>query len=116
MKRILIAALTGLALGTPLVAFSAPDETQQMLIQRAQEAKQKLAAAQATSGRARQRLIQEHLNLMQDVLARMRTAKPRDGLTLQQMREWIDEHLRLMELVMGQMMDEHHLMLQGFGK
>ena len=116
MKRILMAALTGLALAMPRVAFTAPDEAQKVLILRAQEAKQKLAAAQAAWGRERQRLIQEHLNLMQDVVMRMRTAKPPDGLTPQQMREWIDEHLKLMDLMTGQMMDEHHLMLQGFGK
>jgi hypothetical protein len=31
------------------------------------------------------------------------------------MREWIDEHLALMQQVMGQMMDEHHMMMQGMG-
>lgn len=116
MKRILIAAAASFALATPCVAFAAPDETQKMLIQRALEAKQKLAAAKTTFGRERERLLWEHFSLMQDVLARMRSTKPRDELTLQETREWIDEHLRLMDLMLGEMMDEHHSMLEGFGK
>lgn len=113
MKRILIVGMAGFAIALPLAAMGAPDDTQKQLIQRAEQAKQKLAAAQAApSGRERERLIMEHLKLMQDVLARMRTAKPREGLTPQQMREWIDEHMTLMDLVTGQMMDEHHMMLQ----
>jgi hypothetical protein len=38
-------------------------------------------------------------------------AKPREGMSPQQMREWIDEHLKLMD----QMMGENHMMMQGGG-
>lgn len=31
------------------------------------------------------------------------------------MREWIDEHLKLMQEMMGQMMGEHRMMMQGMG-
>jgi predicted P-loop ATPase/GTPase len=50
---------------------------------------------------------------MQQMMTQMQAAKPRDGMTPQQMREWIDEHLKLMDQMMSQMMDEHHLMMQG---
>ena len=116
MKRILIAALTGLALAMPLAGLAAPDEVQKQLTQRAQEAKKKLAAAQAATGAERQKMMQEHMKMMQDMMAQMRTAKPGAGMTPQQMREWIDEHLKLMDEMMGQMMAEHHMMMQGMGK
>lgn len=116
MKRILIPLVAGLIAAVPLAAMNAPDDTQQMLFRRALEARQKLVAAQATTGRERQRLIMEHLIAMREVVARMRTASPAEGLTPQQLREWFDQHLKLMDLVAGQMMDEHHLMLQGMSR
>ena len=45
------------------------------------------------------------MKLMQDMMKQMQTAKPREGMTAQQMREWIDEHMKLMDQLMGQMMD-----------
>ena len=60
-------------------------------------------------------MMQEHMKMMQDMMAQMRKAKPRAGMTPEQMREWIDEHLKLMDEMMGQMMDEHHMMMQGMG-
>ena len=113
MKKLFAAMLTGIVFALPLVAFSGPDETQKMLIQRAQEAKKKLAVAQTASGVERQKMMQEHMQMMQEMIAQMRKAKPREGMSPPQMREWIDEHLKLMDQMMGQMMDEHHMMMQG---
>ena len=111
MNKLLIAILAGLAVALPLTAMSAPDEAQKQLIQRTQDAKKKLAAAQAAQGPERQKMMQEHMKMMQDMMAQMQRAKPRDGMSPQQMKEWIDEHLALMQQMMGQMMDEHHLMM-----
>ncbi|MCU0898694.1 MAG: hypothetical protein MUC55_14520 [Burkholderiales bacterium] len=116
MRKSLVAIVTGLALAMPLSGFAAPDETQKQIIQRAQEAKQKLAAAQAATGAQREKMLQEHMKLMEEMMAQMRKAKPGEGMTPQQMREWMDEHMKLMDQMMGQMMDEHHLMMQGTGK
>jgi ABC-type transporter MlaC component len=113
VKTLLIALMAGLVLALPLAGTAGPDETQKLMIQRAQEAKKKLAAAQAATGAERQKLMQEHMKLMQQMMTQMQAAKPRDGMTPQQMREWIDEHLKLMDQMMSQMMDEHHLMMQG---
>jgi len=115
MKTLLAAMIAGLILALSVSGFAAPDETQKALIQKAQEAKKKLAAAQAASGAERQKMMQEHVKMMQDVTAQMRKAKPRAGMTPEQMREWMDEHLKLMDQMMGQMMDEHHMMMQGMG-
>jgi len=113
MKRMLIAVVTGLAIAMPLLGTAAPDEVQKQMVQRAQEAKKKLAAAQAASGVERQKMLQEHMKMMQGMMAQMQKAKPGGGMSPQQMREWIDEHMKLMQEMMGQMMDEHHMMMQG---
>ena len=115
MKRILIAVVAGLAIAMPMLGTAAPDEAQKQMIQRAQEAKKKLAAAQATSGAERQKMMQEHMKMIQGMMTQMQKAKPGGGMSPQQMREWIDEHMKLMQELMGQMMDEHHMMMQGGG-
>ena len=113
MKKLLAAMIAGLIFALPMSGFAAPDETQKALIQKAQDAKKKLAAAQAASGAERQKMMQEHMKMMQEMMAQMRKAKPRAGMTPEQMRAWMDEHLKLMDQMMGQMMDEHHMMMQG---
>ena len=113
MNKVFAAIVAALVLALPLSGVAAPDETQKQLIQRAQEAKKKLAAAQAAQGAERQRMMQEHMKMMQDMMAQMQKAKPRSGMTPEQMREWIDEHLKLMNEMMSQMMGEHHMMMQG---
>ncbi len=115
MKKLLVAILAGTMLALPLAGTAAPDEAQKQLIQRSQEAKKKLAAAQAAAGPERQKMMQEHMKMMQDMMAQMQKAKPREGMSPQQMREWMDEHMKLMNEMMGQMMNEHHMMMQGMG-
>jgi hypothetical protein len=111
MKRLLIAALAGMALALPLSGIGAPDETQKLLVQRAQEAKSKLAAAQAAQGPERQKMMQEHMKMMQDMTAQMQKAKPGAAMKPEQMREWIDEHMKLMQEMMSQMMAGHRMMM-----
>ena len=113
MNRLIVAMLAALTLAVPFSGIAAPDEAQKQIIQRAQEAKKKLAAAQAAQGAERQKMMQEHMKLMQETMAQMQKAKPRGGMTPDQMREWMDEHMKLMQQIMGQMMDEHHMMMQG---
>jgi hypothetical protein len=115
MNKLIVAALAIFALAMPFSGIAAPDETQKQLIQRAQEAKKKLAAAQAAQGPERQKMMQEHMKMMDDMMAQMQKAKPGAGMKPEQMREWIDEHLKLMREMMSQMMGEHHMMMQGMG-
>jgi ABC-type transporter MlaC component len=115
MKRLFTSILAGFVLALPLAGLGAPDEAQKQMIQRAQEAKKKLSAAQAAGGPERQKMMQEHMKMMQEMMAQMQQAKPRAGMSPQQMREWMDEHMKLMQQMMSQMMDEHHMMMQGGG-
>jgi len=38
--------------------------------------------------------------------------KPKAGMSMQEHEEWINEHQKLMQQVMDQMMAEHHLMME----
>lgn len=113
MRKLLAILIAGVVFALPLTGLAGPDATQTWLIQKAQDAKKKLAAAQAASGAERQKLMQEHMKMMQDMMAQMQKAKPAGGMSPQQMHEWIGEHMKLMQEMMGQMMDEHHMMMQG---
>ena len=115
MKRIFVAMIAGLVFALPLAGIAGPDESQKMLIQKAQDAKKKLSAAQAASGAERQKAMQEHMKMMQDMMAQMQKAKPGAGMKPEQMREWMDEHMKLMNEMMSQMMGEHHMMMQSMG-
>ena len=80
-----------------------------------QEAKRKLAAAEAATGPERQKMMQEHMKMMDEMMGQMQKANPASGMTPEQMRTWIDEHMKLMREMMSQMMSEHHMMMQGGG-
>ena len=115
ITKLLVAASAAVALALPLATIAGPDQQQQMLIQKVQQAKKELAAAQAANGTERQKMMETHMKMMEDVMAQMQKAKPGAGMTPEQMREWIDEHLKLMNEMMGQMMGEHHMMMQSMG-
>ena len=78
-----------------------------------QEQKLKLAAAEKAQGAERDKLMQDHMNMMQETMGKMQAMKPRDGMTPQEQKEWMAEHQKLMQLMMDQMMTEHHMMMQG---
>jgi len=105
---LIAAAITAFSLG----ASAGPDESQRMMTQQIMQAKQKLAAAQSAQGAERQKMIQEHMAMMQKTMGQMQAMKPGANMTPAEQKEWIAEHQKLMELMMGQMMDEHHLMMQ----
>ena len=115
MKKLFAATIASVLLALPFAGVAAPDESQKALIQKAQDAKKKLAAAQAASGAERQKMMQEHMKMMQATMAQMQKAKPGAGMSPEQNREWIDEHLKLMREMMSQMMGEQQMMMQGGG-
>jgi uncharacterized phage-associated protein len=106
------AALIALA-AVPLATFAAQDEAQRQITQRLQQQQLQLAAAEKAQGAERDKLMQEHMKMMQETMGKMQAMKPRDNMTPQEQKEWMAEHQKLMEQMMGQMMAEHHLMMQG---
>ncbi len=115
MKNLIAAVLAGFVLSLPLAGLAAPDAAQKALMQKAQEAKKKLTAAQAASVAERPKMMQEHMTMMQDMLVQMQKAKPGAGMKPEQTRAWMDEHMKLMQEMMGQMMGEHQMMMRGGG-
>ncbi len=113
MRRLIaIAALIAFA-AVPLATFAGQDEAQRQVTQRLQEQKLKLAAAENAQGAERDKLMQEHMKMMQETMGKMQAMKPRVGMTMEEQKEWMTEHQKLMEQMMGQMMTEHHMMMQG---
>jgi uncharacterized protein YicC (UPF0701 family) len=111
MKRRFMVAMAALALVGPMLAYASPDEAQKQLLQRSAEAKRKLDAAKATQGAERDKLLQEHMDLMSQMMKQMHSARPGPNATPQQLREWIDEHMKVMDQMMSQMMAGEHMMM-----
>lgn len=111
MKRRFLSTLAVALLAGPLLALAAPDESQRQLMQRSMEARRKLDAAGSAQGAQRDKLLQEHMSLMGQMTKQMSSMRPGPNATPQQLREWIDEHLKLMDRMMGQMMDAERMMM-----
>ncbi|MDP3211577.1 hypothetical protein [Methylotenera sp.] len=92
-------------------AFAAQDEFQRQMTQKVMEAKQKLKEAEAAKGAERQKLMSEHLKMMQENMQKMQAMKPKAGMSMQEHEDWINEHQKLMDQLMDQMMGEHKLMM-----
>ena len=113
MKHLIAtAALIALA-AVPLATFAAQDEAQRQITQRLQEQKLKLAAAEKAQGAERDKLMQEHMKMMQETMGKMQAMKPRENMTAQEQKEWMTEHQKLMDEMMGQMMTEHMILMKG---
>lgn len=94
-------------------SFAGQDEAQRLVTQRLQQQKMQLVAAAKAQGAERDRLLQAHMKMMQETMGKMQAMKPREGMTPQEQKEWMDEHQKLMEQMMDQMMEEHHIIMQG---
>lgn len=112
MKRSLLAALVALAVGMPLIGLAGMDEGQRQVIWRAHEAKRKQGAFEAEQ----QRQMQAHARLMSDARAQLGADRPPDGLSVQQLREWLGQHLRRMDDAMSQLVDPYGGVAPGPGK
>lgn len=111
MRRAFLSTLAVALLAGPMLANAAPDEAQKQLMQRSADAQRKLEAARVAQGAQRSQLLQEHMDLMGQMMKQMHSARPGPNATPQQLREWIDEHLKLMDQMMGQMMDAERMMM-----
>jgi len=112
MKTKFLAAVMLALLGTSFSAWAAQDEAQRQMIQRVMAAKLKLQQAEAAQGERRKALMAEHMAMMKETMDKMAVMKPKEGMTMKQHEEWIEEHQKLMQQMMDQMMGEHHLMMQ----
>ena len=120
MKRRTLSLLAITLAVAPLFVRAAPDEAQRALLQRAGEARSKLDAATQAQGAQRERLMREHMEAMRTMMQQATAARPGPSATAAELREWIDEHMKLMDQMMAQMMDGRGMMMmaphQGAGK
>ena len=96
-------------------AIAGPDIFQQQINQRLIQSQQKLKAAEAAKGAERQKLMEDHMKIMRETMTKMQAMKPKAGMTMQEHEDWINEHQKLMEQVMGQLMEEHHMLIGSGG-
>lgn len=111
MKHVVTTAALAAFAAIPLATFAAQDEAQRQITQQLAQEKLKLSAAEKAQGAERDKLMQEHMKMMQETMGKMQAMKPREGMTMQEQKDWMTEHQKLMEQMMGQMMDEHHMMM-----
>ena len=116
MKRLIATVAVIAFAAAPLATLAAQDEAQRQITQRLQEQKLKLVAAEKAQGAERDKLMQEHMKMMQETMGKMQAMKPRDGMTPKEQKDWMDEHQKLMDQMMDQMMSEHHMMMQGMSR
>ena len=112
MKHFVATAALLVFAAIPLATLAAQDEAQRQISQRLADQKLKLTAAEKAQGAERDKLMQEHMKMMQETMGKMQAMKPRENMSPQEQKEWMAEHQKLMEQMMGQMMDEHHMMIQ----
>lgn len=96
-------------------AIAGPDFFQQQINQRLIQSQQKLKEAEAAKGAERQKLMEDHMKIMRETMTKMQAMKPKAGMTMQEHEDWINEHQKLMEQVMGQLMEEHHMLVGSGG-
>lgn len=92
-------------------AFAGQDSFQRAMTQRVQQAKLKLQQAEAAKGVERQKLMDEHMNMMHEAMSKMKEMKPKTDMTMQEHEDWINEHQKLMDQILGQMMEEHEMLM-----
>jgi len=114
-KLIATAFIASLGL-TVTSAMAGPDLIQQQLNRQFSESQQKLKEAEAAKGAERQKLMSEHMKMMHEAMSKMQEMKPKAGMTMQEHEDWIKEHQKLMDQVLGQMMEEHHMLMSSGGK
>jgi ribosome-binding protein aMBF1 (putative translation factor) len=113
MKRPTIAAATlAVVVSFPCAAFADPHPLQQRLQRQLDMANTKQEAAERAKGSERQKLISEHMEMIQQAMQQMQAAKPQAGMSMQEYEEWITEHQKLMDEVLQQMIKDHELLMQ----
>ena len=86
-------------------AMAGPDFMQQQMTQRVMQAKQKLNKAEAAQGTERQKLMDEHMQMLHETMGQCRNMKPKAGMSAKEIDEWYSEHQKLMAQMMDQMME-----------
>ena len=108
----MIATIATCSIGAiALPSIAGQDESQRQMTQRILKAKQTLKQAEAAKGLERQKLMGEHMKMMKENMGKMQAMKPRTDMSMDEHRDWKNEHQKLMDDMMSQMMEGHHMMM-----
>jgi hypothetical protein len=107
---LVIVALAMMMLVTPQGVFAGVDPAQEQLRARIAIAKQVQEKAEKAKAQEQQKLLREHMKMMQDNMQAMQAMKAKPGMTMQEHEEWIAEHQKLMDEMLGQMMKDQEMM------
>ena len=108
----LATALSGALLVSSDLLAGRPNEDVFALQQRIEAAQHKLDQAGKAQGADRGKLMQEHMQMMEQNIKGMQAMQPRQGMTMAEHEQWMAEHQKMMNTMMQQMMQEHHMMME----
>ncbi len=111
LVNILIAATFVTSLGLSSTVMAGPDYQQQQIIRQMAQTKQKLQQAEAAKAEERQKFLDEHQQMLHDNMSKCREMKPKANMAEKERDEWYAEHQKIMDEIMNQMMEEHHLQM-----
>lgn len=114
MKRssLALATLLGAVIVLPSTVWAPPPPHLERLHKKSLEAQKKLREAEQAEGLARQKLMQEHMEMMNSIMQKMRDMKPTQDMTMQEHEALIAAQREILEQLLGQMMKEHHMLLE----
>lgn len=75
------------------------------------QSKQKQKEAEVAKGAERQKLMDEHMKMLQKNMGDCRNMKPKAGMSAQETDEWYSEHQKLMAQIMDQLMEDHRFVM-----
>lgn len=111
-SRLALATFLSAAIALPSAVLAPPPPYLDRLHKKSEEAQKKLREAEQAQGLVRQKLIQEHMEMMSSIMQKMRDIEPTKGMTMQEHEELIAAQRGILEQLLGQMMKEHHLLLE----
>ncbi|OIQ84902.1 hypothetical protein GALL_332620 [mine drainage metagenome] len=110
-KLVIAAFITSLSF-VATSAIAAQDMFQQEINQRLMKSRQQLNEIKASKDATeRQKLLSAHMKTMQETMEKCRAMKPKVGMSEKERDDWFNEHQKTMDDMMGQMMEEHRMMM-----
>ena len=82
-----------------------------MLLDRMAQAKKKQDEAEKAKGTDRQKLMEEHMRMMEQNMKEMQAMRPHKGMSMKEHEEWIAQHQKIMDQMLEQMMKDQKMLM-----
>jgi hypothetical protein len=109
---IALAAMLAATLAVPVNVLAGPDTLQRMLLDRMAQAKKKQEEAEKAKGTDRQKLMQEHMRMMEQNMKEMQAMRPHKGMSMKEHEEWIAQHQKIMDQMLEQMVKDQKMLME----